>query len=196
MSLATVTSAVNDIVTSAAILAGGVWAYFKFIRGRTFAHRAVLDVTASLDNSNDCTYLSVAITFKNTGLSRLPLNPAMKIVRLFRMGDKQDGAVSVAEWERISTTSILDQHDWLEAQETVVDKLVYCLSGSSRKDSSQAVYQVEALVAAPRRLITRKGTEWQSRAVVFPPPHNLAKRNNVGQLMRKIAARGKGNRHE
>jgi hypothetical protein len=168
MELATVTGAVNDIVTSSAVLIGGVWAYFKFVRGRTFARRAELDVSVSLENSNSRLYLSIVITLKNTGLSRLPLNSEMKIVRLFHMVSELSDDVCIAEWERISTVSILDQHDWLEAQETVIDTLVYCLSGVDPR-SGHAVYQVEALVGAPRRRITGKGTRWQSRAVAFLP---------------------------
>ncbi len=189
--LTTVTGAVNDIVTSSAIFIGGIWAYFKFIRGRTFAHRAELDVAVSLEDSNGRLYLSVAITLKNTGLSRLPLNSDMKVVRLFRMVSESDSAVYSAEWERISTVAILDQHDRLEAQEIVTDTLVYCLSGADT-DPGHAVYQVEALVGAPRRLITGKGTRWQSRAVVFLPPNTSAKRTKANSQIRRIIAQGKG----
>jgi hypothetical protein len=165
--LKTATDVANNIVTSCAVLIGGVWAYFKFIRGRTFAHRAELNVSPSLERSADALYLSVTVTLKNTGLSKLPLNSNMKIVRLFGITHEADRSVRAAGWERILTIPILDQHAWLEAQEAVTDTVVYSLHSTDGKDSGYGAYQVEALVGAPRRLITRKGTRWQSRAVVF-----------------------------
>jgi hypothetical protein len=170
--IGTIASVANEIVTSTAIIVGGVWTYFKFIKGRTFAHRAELDISASFVSNNANLYLSISVVFKNTGSSQLPLNPDMKVIRLFRMSDNSHGGIHAADWERISTVSILDQHDWLEAQETVSDTLIYCLSSSDK--TGHGVFQIEALVAAPRRLITRKGTQWQSRIVVFLPPNSSA----------------------
>ena len=77
MDLKTATDVASSIVTSLAVVIGGVWAYFKFIKGRTFAHRAELDVSPSLETSAESLYLSVTITLKNTGLSKLPLNEGM-----------------------------------------------------------------------------------------------------------------------
>jgi hypothetical protein len=39
------TNLLSNSVTALAVLMGGLWAYFKFIKGRTFSLRA--DVTAS-----------------------------------------------------------------------------------------------------------------------------------------------------
>jgi hypothetical protein len=160
---------VNNVVTSAAVVVGGIWAYFKFIRGRTFAHRAELDVTPSLDQSTGASYLSVTVTLKNTGLSKLPLNANMKAVRLSGIaGDASDG-LRQAAWRRILTSPILETHAWLEAQETVTDTVVYSLHVSDVEGPRAAVYQIEAIVGSRRRLITRKGTQWSARAVVFVP---------------------------
>jgi hypothetical protein len=81
--LKTATDVVDNIVTSSAVVIGGVWAYFKFVRGRTFARRAELDISPALEQSADSLYLAVTITLKNTGLSKLPLNKDMKVVRKY-----------------------------------------------------------------------------------------------------------------
>jgi hypothetical protein len=177
--LKTATDVVNNIVTSSAVVIGGVWAYFKFVRGRTFARRAELAVSPAIEQSADSLYLSVTITLKNAGLSKLPLNKDMKVVRLFGIADEADQNFTTPKWERISTLPILDQHDWLEAQETVTDMVIYSLQGSDGKDSGHAAYQVEAIVGAPRRRVTRKGTRWQSRAVVFLPAAKLINPGHV-----------------
>ena len=153
MDLTTVTGAVNDIVTSSAVIVGGIWAYFKFIRGRTFARRAELDVSPSIATADGNDYLAVTINLKNTGLSKLPLNSNMKIMRIFRMINDSDSAAGLVEWERISTMRILDQHDWVESQETVADTLIYRV-GDSHGAAGDQIYQIEAIVGAPRRLIS------------------------------------------
>ncbi len=165
---------VNNAVTSAAVIIGGTWAYFKFIRGRTFAHRAELDVSASLGTGTNSSYLSITITLKNTGLSKLQLNSNMKAIRLFRIAAEADDGPSLVRWQRILTSPIFEAHAWLEAQETVTDTVVYDVHGSGVSDADHAVYQMEAIVGARRRLITRRGTMWTSRAVVFMPTNNSA----------------------
>jgi hypothetical protein len=200
--LKTATDVVDNIVTSSAVVIGGVWAYFKFVRGRTFARRAELDISPALEQSADSLYLAVTITLKNTGLSKLPLNKDMKVVRLFGIVDEADRNLSASEWKRISTLPILDQHDWLEAQETVTDMVIYSLQGSDGKDSGHVAYQVEALVGARRRRMTGKGIRWQSRAIVFLPTANLVNPGPVNaesltgltrkQLILKMIALGRG----
>jgi hypothetical protein len=41
---------VYNFTTSGAVVIGGVWAYFKFVRGRTFSHRAELSVIATAES--------------------------------------------------------------------------------------------------------------------------------------------------
>lgn len=58
MDVKTAADVTSNIITSAAVLVGGIWAYFKFIKGRTFAHRAELDVSPTLEASADSLYLA------------------------------------------------------------------------------------------------------------------------------------------
>lgn len=170
MDLKTITEIVDNIVTSGAIIIGGVWAYFKFIRGRTFAHRAELDVSLSLERSPGLPYLCATVSLKNTGLSKLPLNDNMKVIRLFRATSDRGGPVCAVTWERILTLPLLKPHEWLETQETVTDTVVYNICGAEESGPPCVAYQVEAVVGAPRNLLTRRGTWWRSSAIIFMPP--------------------------
>jgi hypothetical protein len=163
----------NSIVTSVAIIIGGTWAYLKFIRGRTFAYRAELEISSSFESSPNCPYLIVTIKLTNVGLSKIPLNRNMKVVRL--LGAKRPGGkrFSAAEWEPIETVPILDQHDWLEAQETIIDTILFNAPRSSRNDSQYKIYEVEGIVGAHRSRISGSGTRWQSRTIVPLPPDGI-----------------------
>jgi hypothetical protein len=174
MDLKTSTEVISNIATSSAIVVGGIWAYFKFIRGRVFARRAELQVAAAIEKGVGAEYLTIAVTLKNTGLSKLPLNNNMKVARV--LGLTHDGShhPSSPGWERIATLPILQHHEWLEAQETVTDTVIYRLGPRDRVEKSHEAYQVEAIVGAPRRIITGKGVRWQSRTVAFSTPSSPA----------------------
>ena len=86
MDVNTITGVADNIVTSAAVVIGGIWVYFKFIRGRTFADRAELDVSLSLERTVGPMYLCATVTIKNTGLSEYSFEQKnMKAIRLFAL---------------------------------------------------------------------------------------------------------------
>jgi hypothetical protein len=119
------------------------------------------------------------VTLKNAGLSKLPLNEKMKIIRLLGMLPGDYSYPSSTKWKRISTLPILKQHSWLEAQESVSDVITYNLGSVNGVFSNHAAYRVEAVVGSPRRRITGKGTRWQAHAVIFSQPSHSAKMPGV-----------------
>lgn len=199
MDLQADTTVVYNIVTSSAVIVGGIWAYFKFARGRTFANRAELSVSTSLGRDPGHSYLCITVALKNAGLSRLPLNNNMKAIRIFHIVGPQDDGPGKTEWKRIITLPILEQHEWLEAQETVTDSVVYRLSKCGQDNAYHGAYQIEAIVGARRRPITRKRVQWQARAVTFLtstysgnlPDAQVTNSPKRGGLMRRILNLGK-----
>ena len=176
----------NNIIASAAIIVGGIWAYFKFIRGRTFARRAELNVSSSVEMSARSSFLLVTVKLKNTGLSKIPINDRMKAVRLSGAGAPNDDRVAVVDWQWIKSVAIFDQHDWVEAQETIADTVIFNLPGADRKEAHYTIYEVEAVVGARRRRITGKGTRWQSRTVTCMPTVDAPGRISKGfSIMRQ-----------
>jgi len=160
----------SKTITGIAVIVGGIWAYFKFVKGRTFARRAELSVTPSLNDGAGFSYLSVTVTLKNIGLSKLPLNPKVKALRLFGMVNVEGKQAHAATWKRIVTLPILDEYEWLEAQETATDVRAYALPGPRTESYPYPAYQIEAIVGAPRSRITGAGERWEARAVVILPP--------------------------
>ena len=117
----------------------------------------------------------------------------MKAIRLFSIVGQVDGGPSETEWERILTLPVLDQHEWLEAQETVTDTVVYKLPALVENDTHVA-YQVEAVVGARQRLITRKRVQWQARSFVFLPlddSNNLSGSPAIADSTRKSSLMGR-----
>jgi hypothetical protein len=169
MHLDTLSEIVYNFTTSGAVVIGGVWAYFKFIRGRTFSHRAELSITAVVENYEGRIYLSVTIALKNTGLSKLPINDEMKYIQLYGMTSGGVSFPGSVDWDRLLTKRMFEQHAWVEAQETAIDTIVFRLQDAGSQSPGHPAYQVEVWLGAPRNHITRKGCLWHARAVAFMP---------------------------
>lgn len=116
---------------------------------------------------NRSRYLCATVTLKNTGQAKLPLNENMKVVRLSAIEGRASDDINVAKWQRIMTVPVLEQHAWLEALETVTDTVVFNLPGAGDGSRDYSAYQVEAIVGTRRRIVSGKGTLWQSRNFLF-----------------------------
>src|SRR5215213_5150613 len=68
------TEALTNVTQSVALLAGGVWAYFKFVKGRTFRDRLTPTVSGRLVSINGAIFLVVTTEIKNVGLSKITID--------------------------------------------------------------------------------------------------------------------------
>jgi len=174
MDLKTAAEIADHVVTAAAVVIGGTWAYFRFVRGRTFKHRAELSSSLALTDSAGQRHFIVTVGLKNTGLSKLPLNKDMKAIRLFGAPRKDTGETGQATWKRIATYAFFDQHGWLEPQEEVQDDFLYVLPKTTEAGVPFTAYQVEAIVGSKPSAIRRKKTRWVSRTILVLPNTSLA----------------------
>jgi hypothetical protein len=167
-----VAGVINDLVTATALGVGGLWAYIKFARGRTFVYRAEPSVSSEFKDFGNTKALLIMIELKNTGLSRIPFNDVMKVVRIFgfRSGSRDS---SEPEWERIFTGPCFQEHEWLEADENIADELLYVLPSVGSTGDQFAAYRVEVMVGAKPRFFTRKKTRWHARTIFVLPDRTL-----------------------
>lgn len=113
--------AAQNAIQGAAIVVGGAWAYFKFVKGRTLHRRAELDVDASL-----LAYglsIRAKATMRNTGAAKIPLRLKIVQVETFEPGDVDEHGRPA--WREIAKkTPLFSDHDWIESQETIGDDLL------------------------------------------------------------------------
>ena len=65
--------AADKLVKIAAIVIGGVWAYYKFVKGRFYRPRLEPSVTAETFRSADRDYVVVSTSLKNVGTSKIDI---------------------------------------------------------------------------------------------------------------------------
>ncbi len=160
-------SAIGDVVTAGAVLVGGAWAYFRFVRGRIFAHRAEVAVAAALLRP-PLSGLRVQIAVKNTGTSQLPLGD-LRFVETFAVTEDDWPKDTNIVWDDpIISTRVLRSHQWLESSETVNEDVLVPLPRTNATGRPYVAYLVRAHVPSARRRKRATPTEWTAQVVVVP----------------------------
>lgn len=153
-----------NLAQATAIVVGGLWAYFKFVRGRTFAKRAELSVTPTILPAEP-QMLKVRATLKNAGLSKLPLRTQAVFVYGIYAAASEDNPINTGEQQLGKPRKIFAAHQWIEAQETVTDEILMLVPDShSASEHDWLALRVECRVYARRR---KEGAlTWTASAVV------------------------------
>ena len=167
------TGAAQNIVQTCAIIVGGVWAYYKFVKGRTFYRRAELTVNGTLLLASGSVAVRAQIMFQNTGAAKIPLRAKIVEASVYR-GDVDDKGRAV--WHEFGNAPLFAEHDWLESQETIVDDilipvpdmphvLAYCVTAKAFERRGNARGKRWGFFGQPRP----GGAQWTGKAVVLPP---------------------------
>ena len=150
------TEAVANVSQSLALIGGGVWAYFKFAKGRTFEDRLIPNVSGTFVLIEGSTFLVVTMQFKNVGLSRIAF-------------DREASSLFVFEYVASGAERIVDvESDWLASFRVFADKDKYI-------EPNETVER-QRLIALPRipniayhlevEVGTDSGYTWRATAIV------------------------------
>ncbi len=118
---------VSASVTVLAALAAGVWAYFKFLKGRTYRPRLEVMLQGQWLRADERALLVISASVKNIGLSKVSLRQYGTGLKVRRLTDTQPVPPDVMSWEEVTSTptyEILRDHEWFEPGETVRDELL------------------------------------------------------------------------
>jgi hypothetical protein len=163
-SISTTLEDADRVATIFAVIAGGVWVYFNFMRGRTYRPRLELDVSAATHRTQPASVLSATIRVRNVGLSRVRIRKegTVCIVSAPERIQLVETPTVITDWVRLNVSHILtDHHSWIEPGETITQQRLIILPLDT-----QAICQVEA------RVVASQGIEWNACVVVVPGlPH-------------------------
>jgi len=163
LSFKDLSSSISELVTAAAVLIGGGWAYMKYVRGRTFRNRAKLDMGVRPYGAGSAHALLVEVTMHNDGASRIELGlENEKFVRVDEVLEEDWTADGNVDWEAddpVMLTFLFQDHTWLEPNETISDQVLVPVPPPGRK---VLAYRVKTRVFAPRTVGGRLGG-WLAR---------------------------------
>lgn len=161
----------EKLVTALGIIVGGIWAWLKFFRGRTFRSRLELEVLGKILNDENLNYVRATMQIKNVGLAQVLLKKPQTYLNAFvtaqTLGNPSENLYN-AEWLQPATFLVFQEHGWIEPGETVTDQLLIQLP-----DAKQVACQLELIVnSSPSRwsLKEKEGNKWNARTVVDLTP--------------------------
>jgi hypothetical protein len=165
------TGSVQNVVQIFALIVGGWWAYFKFIKGRTFQESLIPIVSGCFIAVDSAVRLVVTIQVRNIGSSKIDLNHTGSALFLF---------------EYIST-------DQLEIHTVAANELASfdVLSLKNRCIEPNGIIEVHRFIAVPRpsksayrlevEILSESGSIWTASTIV----ESSALRDNRPELFVK-----------
>lgn len=127
--LKTVVDIVGTVVTAAAVIIGAVWAYYRFVKDRTYRPRLEVTLAGQWLEVGAQSCLLARIHVKNIGASKVDLLQKGTGLRISTMGDV--GPNGRVEWTAGPVHPILENHKWIEPNETVSDDVLVTPSTDS-----------------------------------------------------------------
>ena len=115
---------VGSAVTALAVIVGGSWAYFKFVKGRTYRPRLEVNLFGQWREVDGAQRYHARITVRNIGASVVRLLQRGTGLRVNLLADDQPRPPGRAKWRKAGTFRIFLEHDWIEPGETVSDDLL------------------------------------------------------------------------
>lgn len=115
---------VGTAVTSLALIVGGIWAYFKFIKGRAFRPHVEVEQWGEWLHYGSPLGFKARVSLKNTGSAKVEVVQRGTGLRISKMRDEQPDPPSETVWESLGVFEIFTQHEWIEPGETIADELL------------------------------------------------------------------------
>jgi len=152
----------KNVVEIVAIIVGGFWTYFLFLKGRTLKHRLESSVDAAIELRHGKPYLVVHSELKNIGSSKVRLNRDESGIAIYPGEPKGLGTAEVSSisWHKRAMFNVFSNHEWIEPTESIRDALVVELP-----DKPLPLYKVE-LIAVNQRWPTAKAQNWCTSVIV------------------------------
>jgi hypothetical protein len=145
-----------------AIAAGGAWAYWKYVRGRTFGARADLTISATLWSSEaDPMHvaLAVSVSLHNSGLSRIKLAYDKKTILVDWVSHERwmlsGNELYWGPWAGTRQAVIFGDHEMVDPGEVIADDVMIPVPSPAIADQPFA-YRIRAYVT--------RGHSWRARA--------------------------------
>ncbi len=118
----TLSDLVTNVITSAALIVGGIWAYFRFVKERTYRPRLDVSLSGQWIQVSDRRALLVRIAVKNIGASVVTLLQRGTGVKVQTVSDAPGSGL--VGWDGDRVFEVLVPHQWIEPGETVTDELL------------------------------------------------------------------------
>jgi len=157
----------QKLITGLAVIIGGIWAWLKFFRGRTFRSRLELKVSGKLIRNGTNNFPKATMEMKNVGLSQVKLKRDAIYLDVFlidALSIKSAQRLYSAKWSEPITFAVFKDHGWVEPSEEISDELLFQLPVGE-----QLACKLKLTVNSSGNswvLFKTEGTRWSATTIV------------------------------
>jgi hypothetical protein len=150
------TGAIRDLVQAIAYCAAGCWAYFKFIKGRTFQESLTPAVTGRFVLLDGAVYLIATIQIKNVGTSKIDFNRKATALILYEYFAGANPDIHAVADRRLTSFAVFKEKDRsIEPSESIEVQQLISVHGSLK-----FAYRLEV------EIFSNAGFSWTAAAIV------------------------------
>ncbi len=115
----------KDAITAAAIILGGIWTYFNFIKGRIYRPRLEPGISGKIFQEKGTTFVIARAELKNIGLSKIDIKQLglAMIIHSYQVADTT--SITTADKTRLATFPVFEDHEWIEPGELIKDEQLF-----------------------------------------------------------------------
>jgi len=146
----------QNFIQVLAFIAGGWWAYFKFIKGRTFKESLTPAVSGKLTTIDKRTYLIVNIRVKNVGHSIIVFAPGASSLKLFGYSTSPPREIVAVADNKLTQFEALHENDKYIEPNEIIDGTRFI----AIPDKVELGFRLEL------EIISAKGFTWRTASVV------------------------------
>ena len=150
------TDAFRNLAQALALITAGIWAYFKFIKGRTFQESLIPVVSGRFAAIDGSIYLIVTTQIKNVGLTEIEFSQTGSALIVFQYVPAMVSEIHAVGDERLTSFDVFDDKGRsIEPNEMVEEQTLIALP-----NSVQLAYRLEL------EILSISGNTWRATHIV------------------------------
>lgn len=122
--LKTIIDIIGTIVTAGAVIIGGLWAYFRFVKDRVYRPRLEVGLFGQWREIAGKSMLHARVTVKNIGSTDIELMQEGTALIVESIDGELSAPPTGVRWKPVHASPILEHHEWIEPNETISDDLL------------------------------------------------------------------------
>lgn len=149
------TDTLAHLATGLALVAGGVWTYYTFIKGRVLTPRLEPCVSGRILHRGKTKFLLAKLTLRNPGATKVELDQKGTALVVYALPLNVDADAS---WKLVKACEVFVNHQWIEPGEAVEEPALVPLPAAE-----QAVFKL-------RLRVNSYSTTWETFCITEDAP--------------------------
>ena len=153
---------IEAVLSVLAVIAGGVWVFFNYVRKRTYEEKSILKLNGNVVYLGSSILLAFELSIKNIGNSRVFIRQDATRLSIYGYAAEMDNAAGVrnVDWNHMETSSILLDAEWIEPGEEIRNEALFevnannysCFKAVLQVASKEAIWTDSTIIYDKRKI--------------------------------------------